>query len=120
MEGHWSRGNLVQALHLGGGGAVDEEAEDVVDDDGIVDPLRFDVGLAHEDQRRALLGVEEALHAGHGGGLVPGHVPAVQVAGGKDLQDAGEDAGDDAELEEDAAVALRRAVAGRRARRPRP
>ena len=71
-------GEVVEALDLGLGGAVDEEAEDVVDDEGIVDGLGDLVGLAHDDHAGALFGVEEAFHAGHGDGLMLGDVFAVQ------------------------------------------
>ena len=87
-------------------GSVEQEAEDVVDDQRIVDLLRVLVGLADEDNRRALLRVEEAFHSGNGCGLIFRNVAAVEVAGGKDLDDAGDEAGDDADFQEEAAEFL--------------
>ena len=72
----------------------------------IVDLASFFVGLAHEDDARAGFGMEEAFHGGHGGGLMARDVFTVQVAGGKDDEDGGDDAGDDADAGEDASVVL--------------
>ena len=96
--------NLVEAFDFGLGCAVDEEAERVVDDDGIVDLAGLLIGLAHEHESRASLAVEEALHCGDGGWLIARNVLAVQVAGGKDDEDRGYEASDDADLQEDASV----------------
>ena len=95
---------VVKAFDFSGGGAVDEKAEDLVDAEWVVDGLRLVVGLAHDDHAGTLFGVEEAFHGGDGGGLVFGHVLAVEVACGEDLKDARDDARDDAEAEEDVAV----------------
>ena len=43
----------VEARDLGLGGAVDQKAEHVIDDDGIVDLAGLFVGLTHEDNARA-------------------------------------------------------------------
>src|SRR4030081_2414604 len=103
-------GKVIEALDFSGGGAVDEEAEDLVDAKRIVDGLRLVIGLAHDDHACALFRVEEAFHGCDGGGLVLRHVLAVEVAGGEDLQYAGDDAGDDTELEKDVAEGTLAAV----------
>ena len=86
-------GKVVESFDLGGGGAVDEEAENLVDAQRIVDGLRLVVRLPHDDHAGALFRAEESFHGGDGGRLVLRHVLAVEIAGGKDLQDAGDDAG---------------------------
>ena len=95
--------NAIEASDFGLGGAVDEKAEHVVDDDGIVDLAGFFIRLAHEHDARARFGLEETFHAGDGGGLMSRNVFAVQVAGGKDDEDGGDEPGDHADLEKDAA-----------------
>ncbi len=50
--------------------------------------------------------MEEAFHTGDGCGLVTRDVFAVQVAGGKDDEDGGDNAGDDTDAGEDASVAF--------------
>ncbi len=99
-------GNSFEAFDFGGGRSVDQEAEDVVDGERIVDGLRRLVGLAEQHDGRALLGVEQTFHAGDGGGLILRDVTAVEVAGGKDLDDAGDEAGDDSDLQEEPAKFL--------------
>lgn len=100
------RRKVVQAFHLGRSCAIDEEAENVVDRHRIVDLLRVLVRLADEDHRRTLLRAEEPFHPGDGGRLILRHVAAVEVAGGKDLHDAGDEACDDSDFHEQAAEVL--------------
>jgi hypothetical protein len=100
--GHWSCGNWFEPFHFGFGGAVDEEAEDVVDHDGIVDLAGFFVGLAHEDDSRAGLVLKRpSMPAMAAGWFCATYLPC-EVAGGKDDEDRGDDAGDDADFQEDA------------------
>ena len=73
---------------------------------GLSSRCLFDVGLAEDGQRRALLGVEQAFHGGQRDRLVEGDVLALPVAGGKEHQDAGDGAGDHAQAHESAAVLL--------------
>ena len=96
--------NLVEALDFGLGGAVDQEAQCVVDDDGVVDLAGVLIGLADEHHSRAVLGLEKTFHPGHRSRLVAGHILAVQVAGGEDDEDRGNQSGDDANLEKNAAI----------------
>src|ERR1035437_4777874 len=99
-------GNLVEAFYLGLGGSVDEEAERVVDDDGVVDLLCHLVGLANQHESRSGLAVKEAFHAGGSDRLVVRDELSMQVAGGKDDEDRRNNSGDDADLEKDAGVLL--------------
>src|ERR1039458_2871858 len=84
-------GIFIEALYLGGGRAVDQKAQDLVDGDWVINLLAFDVRLPHQHDGRTLFRAEEALHSSDGNRLVLRHVLAVKVAGGKDLRDAGED-----------------------------
>ena len=97
-------GNLIESFDFGLGRSVDEEAQHIVHHDRIVDLACLFIGLAHQHQARAGFAVEEALHRGDGGWLIARNVLAVQVAGGKDDEDRGDEASDDANLQEDPAI----------------
>ncbi len=79
-------GKFIQAFYLGGGSAIDQEAQNFVDHQGIVNAPMLFIGLAQYHYRRAVLRLEEAFHRSSGHGLVTRHVFAMKVARGKDLQ----------------------------------
>lgn len=89
---------MVKAFDLGGGGAVDDEAENLVDAERIVDDLRLIVELAYDGHAGALFRMEEASMAAM---AVFRHVLTVKIAGGRDLRDARNDTSDDIKLEKD-------------------
>jgi hypothetical protein len=99
-------GKVIESFDFSGGCAVDKETEDLVDAERIVDGLRLVVGLAHHDHAGAFFGMEETFHSGYRGGLVLRHVLAVEIPGGEDLQDAGDDTSHDTELEKDVTIGV--------------
>jgi hypothetical protein len=86
-------GKLIQASYFGGSGAVNKEAQDFIDGKRIINPLRLNIGLPHENDRSSLLGMKEALHTGHCDRLMSRHVLSMQIARRKDLGNAGDETG---------------------------
>src|ERR1700733_734078 len=97
-------GKLVQAPYFGSGGAVDKKAQDFIDGDRIINFLRRKIWLSHDNHGSSLLGMKEALHSGDCDGLMSRQVLSMEIAGRKDLRDAGDETSQHTEFEEDSAV----------------
>jgi hypothetical protein len=79
---------LIQASYFSGSGAVNKEAQDFIDGKRIINLLRLNIGLSHENDRSSLLGMEEALHSGDCDRLMSRHVLSMEIARRKDLRNA--------------------------------
>src|SRR5262249_52120038 len=95
---------FVEPLHLGGGGAVKQETQHAVGDDGIVNCSMLFIRLTENHDGRPTLSPEQPFHSCRSYRLMFCHVTAVQIAGRKNLKNAKDHTDGYAYAEEDARV----------------